>query len=123
MALPITPDAWRRAFADFLDNEARSWKYLEAASCTLEINGDSLGTCTLRFDHDPSPLRWAVASRRRQAFVHLVDDSGQHNTVPDVQFFSMKRPLIGRNMDAKSARTGFTVPTARRALPSPSSAI
>ncbi len=110
MALPITPDAWRRAFADFLDNEARSWKYLEAASCTLEINGDSLGTCTLRFDHDPSPLRWALASRRRQAFVHLVDDSGQHNTVPDVQFFSMKRPLIGRSLDAESARTGFTVP-------------
>ena len=84
MALPITRDAWRRAFAGFLHNEARAWKYLEAASCTLEINGDSLGTCALRFDHDPSPLRWALSYRRHQTFVRLVDDSGQHDTAPEV---------------------------------------
>ena len=83
MALPITPDAWHCAFADFLrDNEARAWKYLEAASCTLEINGDSLGTCVLRFDHEPSPLRWVLTSRKPQTLVHLVDDSGQHDTDP-----------------------------------------
>ena len=35
-------------FANFLDDESRAWKYLEAASCTLEIKGDSLGTCSLR---------------------------------------------------------------------------
>ncbi len=110
MALPVTPDAWRRAFDRFLDNEARAWKYLEAASCTLEIDGDSLGTCALRFDHDPLPLRWALASRQRQTFVRLVDDTGQHDTVPDIQFFSMERPLIGTPLDAEIARTDFTVP-------------
>ena len=110
-AIPITPDAWRRAFADFLrDNEARAWKHLEARSCTLEINGDSLGTCELRFDHDPSPLRWVLASRRRQTLVHLVDDSGQHDTDPDAHFFSMERPLIGNRLDADSSRRGLTVP-------------
>ncbi|NKC14853.1 MAG: hypothetical protein GKR94_22520 [Gammaproteobacteria bacterium] len=110
MALPITRDAWRHAFAHFLDNEARAWKYLEAASCTLEINGDSLGKCTLRFDHDPSPLRWALAFRKHQPFVRLVDDSGQHDTVPDVRFFGMDRPLVDIPLDAESARTDVTVP-------------
>ena len=110
MAIPITPAAWRRAFAHFLQNEARAWKYLEAASCTLEINGDSLGTCVLRFDHDPSPLRWALASRQRQTLVRLVDDSGQHDTAPDIRFFSMERPLVSIPLDAESTRTDFTVP-------------
>ena len=110
MALPIAPDAWRRAFARFLANEARAWKYLEAASCTLEINGDSLGTCALRFEHAPSPLRWALGSRQRQTFIRLVDDRGQHDTAPDIQFYGMERPLMERILDAESARTNLTVP-------------
>ena len=110
MAIPIAPDAWHRAFARFLDDEIRAWKYLEAASCTLEIDGDSLGTCTLRFDHDPSPLRWALASRHRQTFVHLVDDSGKHDTAPNVQFFSMERPLVDISLDADAARAESAVP-------------
>lgn len=109
MPLPITPDMWRLAFAHFLDNEARAWKYLEAASCTLVINGDSLGTCVLSFDHAPSPLRWALTSQRRRTLVHLVDDSGQHDTAPHVRFFSMERPLDSVQLDAESARTGFAV--------------
>ena len=110
MPIPITPCGWRRTFADFLSNEARAWKYLEAANCTLEINGDSLGICVLSFDHDPSPLRWALTSRRRQTLVHLVDDSGQHDTAPDVRFFSMERPLVAISLDPNSIRTDFTVP-------------
>ncbi len=110
MRLPITTDSWRSEFASFLNNEARAWKYLEAARCTLEINGDSLGRCELRFDHDPSPLRWAMGSRQRRTFVRLVDDSGQHNTAPDIRFFSMERPLVGKTLDAETARMGFNVP-------------
>ena len=110
MDLPITPDAWCRTFANFLDDETRAWKYLEAASCTLEIKGESLGACSLRFDHDPSPLRWAMGSRRRETFVRLVDDSGWHDTAPDVQFYSMARPLDAVPLDAESARADRTVP-------------
>lgn len=110
MAIPITPDVWHRTFARFLENETRAWKYLEAASCTLEINGDSLGTCALRFDHDPSPLRWALGSSRRQVFVRLVDDSGQHDTAPDILFYSMEHPLRGIRQDDESARRKLTVP-------------
>ena len=108
--LPLTPEAWRHVFANFLDNEARAWKYLEAASCTLEIKGDSLGTCSLRFEHDPSPLRWVLGSGHRATFVRLVDDSGQHDTAPDIKFYSMARPLDASPLDAESARSGQTVP-------------
>ena len=107
--LPITPDAWRRTFANFLNDETRAWKYLEAASCTLEIKGESLGTCVLRFDHDPSPLRWLMRSRHRETFVRLVDDSGQHETAPDIQFYSMDRPLYAIPLDAETARADRTV--------------
>ena len=110
MSLPITPDAWRRTFARFLDDEARAWKYLEAASCTLRIEGDSLGICALRFDHNPLPLRWALGSWRRQAIVRLIDDTGQYDTAPDVRFYSMARPLEGIALDAETSRTDRTVP-------------
>ena len=109
MALPITSDTWRRAFAHFLDNESRAWKYLEAASCTLEISVESLGTCVLRFDHDPLPLRWSLSSRQRETFLRLVDDSGQHENTPDVRFFSMNSPTISTSLDAALARTDFVV--------------
>ena len=110
MELPIRPDAWRGTFANFLDDETRAWKYLEAGSCTLEITGDSLGACSLRFDHDPSPLRWLMGSRRRETFVRLVDDSGRHDAAPDIKFYSMARPLDAIPLDAESARAGRTVP-------------
>ena len=104
MDLPITPNAWRRTFAKFLDDESRAWKYLEAASCTLEIKDDSLGTCSLRFDRDPVPLRWVFGYRRPDTFVRLVDDSGEHDTAPDIKFFSMARPLNAISLDAERAR-------------------
>ena len=52
----------------------------------------------------PRPLRWALGSSRRQAFVRLVDDSGRHDTAPDIQFYSMEHPLRGIRYDAESAR-------------------
>ena len=107
--LPITPDGWRRVFANFLNDESRAWRYLEAASCTLEINGESLGTCSLRFDHDPVPIRWVCSSRRRETFVRLVDDSGRHDTVPEIQFYSMTCPLDAVTLDAETARADQTV--------------
>ena len=110
MDLPITPEAWRRTFANFLNDETRAWKYLEAASCTLEIKGESLGAYSIRFDHDPSPLRWVMGSRRRETFVRLVDDSGSHETTPDARFYNMARPLEAISLNAESARAEQTVP-------------
>ena len=109
MELPITPETWRRTFARFVGDRSRAWKYLEAACCTLEINGESLGTCTLTFEHDPSPLRWVVGSQWRKTVVRLVDDTGQHDNNPDIQFYSMERPLIGIPLEVDAARAGRPV--------------
>lgn len=109
MHLPITPEAWRNTFARFVNNRSRAWKYVEAASCTLEINAESLGTCNLTFEHDPSPLRWVVGSKQRRTVVRLVDDTGQHDSDPDVWFYCMERPLDGIRLEAGAARTGQVV--------------
>ena len=109
MALPITPDMWRNTFAKFLKDEDRAWKYLEAASCTLEIIGNTLGTCALRFHHEPSPLRWSLTSRQRQTFVRLIDDSGLDDDALDIQYFSMEHPLHGIRLDAEAARAALPV--------------
>ena len=110
MDLPITPDAWRRAFSKFVENENRAWKYLEAATCTLEIKGESLGTYSHTFDHAPSPLRWVMNSQKRQTIIRLVDDTGLHDTIPEVKFYNMEYPLDATRLDPESARAGLTVP-------------
>ena len=96
-------------FARFVNDRSRAWKYVEAASCTLQIDGESLGTCTLTFEHDPSPLRWVVASEQQETVVRLVDDTGQHDNDPDVRFYCMERPLDGIRLEADAARAGRTV--------------
>lgn len=91
--LPITPKAWRRRFAQFLQREDHAWSYLEAASGTLEIEGETLGRCALRFEHDAQPLRWVLRRDHGNIILRLVDDSGQDGSKPKVNFYSMERPL------------------------------
>lgn len=110
MDLPITPDTWRNRFDRFLSDETRAWRYLEAATCTLTIHADTLGTCTLRFEHQPLPVRWAVRSHRRGVDARLLDDSGQDGTEPEIRLYSMERPfesLPSPTLDA--ARSGLVV--------------
>ena len=105
MDLPITPEAWRSSFARFLDDETRAWRYLEAASCTLTIRGETLGTCTLRFEHEPVPVRWLIRRRRGEVVVRLVDDSGQDETNPEISQFSMERPFESAPLTLDTARS------------------
>ena len=109
MDLPITRDAWRNRFDHFLKNETRAWRYLEAAICVLTIRADTLGTCTLRFEHEPLPVRWVIRSRRRNVVVRLVDDSGQDETDPEIRLFSMERPFESAPLTLDAARSGCGV--------------
>ena len=110
MDLPITPDAWRSRFDRFLADETRAWRYLEAATCTLTIRADTLGTWTRQFEHQPLPVRWAIRSRRRNVVVRLVDESDQDETGPEISLYSMERPFQSApppTLDA--ARSGYRV--------------
>ena len=109
MDLPITPEMWRSSFARFLDDETRAWQYLGAASCTLTIRGETLGTCALRFEHQPLPVRWVLRPRRHDVIVRLVDDSGQDETDPEISLFSMERPFETTPLTLNAARSGCRV--------------
>ena len=107
--LPIAPDAWRNSFERFLRDENRVWKYLEAASCTLTVRADALGTCTLRFEHEPVPVRWTIRRRHGNVVVRLVDDNGQDETDPEISVFRMERPFESAPPTLNSARSGYVV--------------
>ena len=107
--LPIAPDAWRNSFERFLSDENRAWQYLEAASCTLTVRADALGTCTLRFEHEPVPVRWVIRRRHGNVVVRLVDDNGQDETDPEISVFRMERPFESAPPALNSARSGYVV--------------
>lgn len=109
MDLPVTPDAWRRRFAQFLQREEHAWSYLEAASGTLNIEGETLGRCSLRFEHDAQPLRWVLRHEHGNIILRLVDDSGQDASEPEVLFYDMERPLNAVRLTPETAFSGITV--------------
>ena len=109
MNLPVTPKAWRKRFDHFLADETRTWKYLEAASCTLKIDAESLGTSTLRFEHEPLPVRWIVRSHQRDVVVRLEDDCGQDDAHPAIYFYSMEHPIDPKCLELQSVRSYVAV--------------
>ena len=109
MKLPITPQAWRDRLDRFLKDEKRAWRYLEAAAGTLAIGGETLGTYELRLEHEPVPVRWLICSRRHEVVARLVDDSGDHETDPQISVYCMERPLEGAFMTFGSALAGCVV--------------
>lgn len=109
MDLPVTPDAWRRKFSQFLQREDHAWSYLEAARGTLAIEGETLGRCSLRFEHHAQPLRWVLRHHHGNIILRLVDDSGQEGSKPEAHFYSMERPLKGLRLAPEAVLSGITV--------------
>ena len=107
--LPITPDSWQCYFSRLLNNESFYWKHLDASSCTLEFNGESLGTCILRFEHDHLPVRWVLTKRQRQTLIRLVDDSGNRDADPELRFYSLDEPLNCIRLSSENARNDTEV--------------
>lgn len=109
MDLPVTPEAWRQRYARFLHRKGLAWNYLEAASGTLAIEGETLGRCVLRFEHDAKPLRWVLRRKQGDIILRLVDDSGQDGTDPEITFFNMEHPLKAAPYAPQTALLGFTI--------------
>ena len=107
--LPVMPDAWRWKFAQFLTREEYAWRYLEAASGRLAINGETLGECNLHFEHEVPPLRWVLHHDRGNIVVRLIDDTGEEEGTPGIFFFSMERPLRARRALPEKALHGIAV--------------
>ena len=109
LSLPIVPEVWRRKFDNFLNNETRAWRYLEAATGTLTIRADTLGVCTLRFEHEPVPVRWISHSQRGNVVVRLVDDTGQEETELEMSLYRIERPFEPTSLSLEAARSGSVV--------------
>ncbi|XHB98867.1 hypothetical protein ABWH97_11245 [Nitratireductor sp. ac15] len=109
MDLPIFPETWKKRFLEYLRRENAEWRYLEAASGLLTIEGQELGRFVVRFDHDALPVRWVLRHRGEAVSLRLVDDTGQEYVEPKCRFFSMETPTRIERVDAGSALTGFDV--------------
>lgn len=109
MDLPIFPETWKKRFLEYLRRENAEWRYLEAASGLLTIEGQELGRFVVRFDHDALPVRWVLRHRGEAVSLRLVDDTGQEYVEPKCRFFSLETPTRIERVDAGSALTGFDV--------------
>lgn len=109
MDLPITADAWRKRFLDFLRRENCEWRYLEAISGLLTIDGQELGQFVLRFDHEAPPVRWVLRHSGAGVSVRLIDDSGQEDLQPRCHFFSMETPTRSERLELHDVLAGFNV--------------
>ena len=107
--LPITPQHWRRYFSQFLKREKCEWRYLEAASGLLKIDGGELGPYILRFEHEVRPVRWIVRHSGKHSSIRLVDDTGQQNVQPRCRFYSMETPVRVQRLNAKHVMAGIKV--------------
>lgn len=107
--LPILPEIWERRFQEFLQQQHAEWRYLEAASGLLTIEGQELGRFVVRFDHDALPVRWVLRHQGEAVALRLVDDTGQEDAEPKCRFFSMETPTRIERLDAGEALAGFDV--------------
>ena len=91
--LPITPDIWHRSFEQFLQRREHAESYLEAARGTLTIDGETLGSRSIVFEHDVKPVRWLTRRARDDILIRLVDDTGHEGTEAKVYRCDMECPL------------------------------
>ncbi len=107
--LPISSDIWRRRFEQFLNRQGCAESYLEAAKCTLIINGETLGRHSVVFEHDVKPLRWRTRRTRNEISIRLVDDTGHEGTEAKICCYDMDRPLKMSPLAPDKARAGLAV--------------
>lgn len=107
--LPVTPDVWKKRFNDFLQREKCEWRYLEATSGILTLDGGELGHYDIRFEHEVKPVRWVLRHESDGVFIRLVDETNQEGTAPVCQFFGMERPRDRQSIDPEKALRGFKV--------------
>jgi hypothetical protein len=107
--LPVTPDAWSKRFGSFLDREDVAWRYLEASTGTLAVNGGELGEFRIRFERHSLPLRWALKYDRGAVIATLMDDTGTEESDPECSFFSFEEPLLSVSYGVEALRQGVSL--------------
>lgn len=109
MDLPITPDAWKKRFAQFVNREDCAWQYLEASIGRLIIRGEELGEYVIQFERDVLPLRWVPRNGYGNIVLRLIDDTGKEESEPTTQFFSMEHPFEAQACVPNETLSGIVV--------------
>ena len=107
--LPLSPESWRKKFGQSVRTEKNAWHYLEATGGELEISAEELGRVSFRFEHDVPPLRWVLNRDQDNIVARLIDDTGIEDSDPEVSFFNMKAPVLGRRYSSVAALSGQAV--------------
>lgn len=107
--LPVKPETWRHRFDEFLKREQCQWRYLEASTGILKINGQELGEFTLRFQHEALPVRWVLHHDRDMWTVRLVDDTGEDESALKCRYFGLQEPARAVRPDTDSLLAGVNV--------------
>ena len=107
--LPVKPDVWKARFTEFLRRENCAWRYLEASSGLLKIDGNDLGQHVVRFEHEARPVRWVVRYGADKISVRLVDDTDQEEVETKCLYYSMGRPRYFNRLEKNDAEKGINV--------------
>jgi hypothetical protein len=106
--LPVASATWSRKLHEFVNHEARKWKYLEAASAQVTVRGDELGEFVLRLERQVKPLRWACRSDHRSIILRLIDELGREE-IATVRHYPFGHPALPETMDAASILAGVRI--------------
>lgn len=86
-ALPIQPSAWRDLLVQRVrDNENFKQQYDYAQVYVIDIDGQQLGSYSLRCDRRQTALRWLTQRKDGKPAVVLVDDSGSEEETQVVYY-------------------------------------
>lgn len=107
--LPVFNDAWAKKRAQFLNDDRRTYAYMEASSGRFLIRGEELGEYALLLERDVKPVRWVCRSVHGVMTVRLIDDTGS-NEAASCRFLSFRHPAQAATLNADSVLSGFQVP-------------
>lgn len=108
IALPVTPDTWRRYFGRHFQNSREvPLAYETAQVCEIEFTGEELGVFSVRCEREFTPLRWAVRRDGQRYVLRLLDDSG-NPTPAQVVRMAFESPMVEESVEHARA---YEVPT------------
>jgi hypothetical protein len=107
-ALPIQPSTWFQRFQRFANDDARAWKYLDAASGRFAVNAEELGEYALLLERDARPVRWICRAAAHETQVRLIDDTGEVSPAA-IEFFPLKQPGQSQSLDGAAILDGIVV--------------
>lgn len=109
LELPVAPDTWKKRFSDFLKREKCEWRYLEATTGLLELDGGDLGRFIMRFEHNVRPLRWVLRHSGEGVSVRLVDETSDEDVERHCYFSAMERPRSFQRLNVATVLDGVPV--------------